>query len=80
MSEKSIYMKKLSSYIKKFFCHIGIHWMENHHYNFIDRVDGKIVYNAECACGGKWMVDSPFALLGFRVRRYSLTEKKKDNE
>ena len=54
--------------------------MENHHHNFIDRTDGKTVYNAECACGGKWMVDSPFPLLGCREKISPLTEKQKDDE
>lgn len=71
-------MPKLSSYIKKFFCLVGIHWMENHHHYFIDIVDGKTVFKAECACGEKWMVDSPFPLLGFRIKVSQPVENKKE--
>ena len=55
--------------MKKFFCRIGVHWMKNHHHNFVDCVDGKTVYNAECACGKKWMVDSLLPFWGVRVMR-----------
>lgn len=50
--------------MKKFFCKIRLHWMQNHTSNFTDKVSGKTVFNATCACGKKWMVDtlSPIAL------------------
>jgi hypothetical protein len=43
--------------------------MKNHHHNFIDKCSGKTVYNAECECGKKWMVDSLLPFGGFRVMR-----------
>lgn len=53
--------------MKKLFCKLGVHWMKNHHHNFIDVVNGKSVFNAECECGKKWLVDSLSALFGFRM-------------
>jgi hypothetical protein len=55
--------------MKKFFCSIGLHWMKNHHFNFTDKVDGKTVYNADCECGKKWMVDSLSPITLFKVPR-----------
>lgn len=49
------------------FCKIGIHWMRGHSLNFIDIASGKPVYNAECSCGRKWMVDTLFPLTMFKV-------------
>lgn len=56
--------------VKKFFCDIGWHWMENHLGNFTDKVSGKTVYNAECAiCKKEYMVDTLFPIASFKVRR-----------
>ena len=53
---------------KKLLCNMGIHWLENHSYNFRDNVSGKSVYDAECSvCGDRYMVDSLIPFLGFRV-------------
>lgn len=57
------------STMKKIMCQIGLHVMENHHHNFVDRVSGKMVYNADCACGKSWMVDSLNPVTFFRVER-----------
>ena len=53
----------------KLLCRIGIHWMSGHTSNFIDIVSGKIVFNATCPCGKKWMVDSLFPLPTFKIER-----------
>ena len=51
-------------------CKLGWHRpLVNHHHNFIDKVSGKTVYDAECPCGKKWMVDSPFGFGGFKVEK-----------
>jgi len=45
---------------KLMFCKIGIHRpLRNHYCNFIDKISGKTVFEAECPCGKKWMTDSP---------------------
>ncbi len=49
-------------------CRFNIHRpLFNHHHNFIDSVSGETVFNAECSCGKKWMVDSPFGFFGDKV-------------
>ena len=55
--------------MKKFFCFIGIHWLENHAHYFVDCVSGRSVYFAKCDCGRQWLVDSLVPFLGFRVER-----------
>ena len=51
-------------------CKLGWHRpLYNHRHNFIDKVSGKTVYNAECSCGIRYMVDSPYGFLGFKVKR-----------
>jgi hypothetical protein len=55
--------------MKKFFCFIGVHWLQNHAHAFVDIVSGKDVYRAKCECGKYWLVDSLVPLLGFRVER-----------
>ena len=44
-----------------------IHWLKNHRHNFIDRVSGKTVFTAECRCGKKFMVDTLFPIVDFKV-------------
>jgi len=49
-------------------CILGIHRpLSGHRLSFIDSVSGQTVYVAKCPCGKKWMVDSPFSMLGFKV-------------
>jgi len=43
--------------------------LKNHKHSFIDRVSGATVFNAECGCGKKWMVDSCFGFFGDKVER-----------
>ena len=60
-------------------CAIGIHRpLKGHTHNFIDKVSGQTVYNAECPCGKKWMVDSPFSFGGFKVERVLQNNKWKE--
>lgn len=52
----------------KLLCKLGIHRpLTKHKHSFIDRVSGRSVYIAECACGKEWMVDSVFPMFGFKV-------------
>lgn len=52
----------------KLLCSIGLHRpLKNHRHNFIDKVSGSTVFNAECNCGKKWMVDSCFGFFGDKV-------------
>ena len=55
--------------IKKLFCKIGIHWMENHHSYLWDYIGGTPIFSAECPCGRKWMVESAFPIVTFKVER-----------
>lgn len=43
--------------------------MKNHAYNFTDFISGKCVYDAECSCGRKWMVDTLFPITIFKVEK-----------
>ena len=53
-------------------CSFGWHRpLKNHEHNFIDVVSGNTVFNAECCCGKKWMVDSCFGFFGHKVERDS---------
>lgn len=48
-------------------CNLGIHRpLTGHTFQFIDKVSGNSVYSAKCPCGKVWLVDSPFALFGFK--------------
>ena len=53
--------------MKKLLCFIGWHWLTNHEHTFVDMVDGKDVYRADCACGKKWLTNSITPLFGFRT-------------
>lgn len=56
--------------MSKLLFRLGIHRpLFNHWYNFTDKVSGKSVYNAECFCGKKCMVDNCFGFFGFKVER-----------
>lgn len=49
---------------------MGIHRpLINHSFNFTDIVSGKSVYNVECPCGKKWMVDSMSKFFGHKVEK-----------
>lgn len=51
-------------------CRLGVHRpLRGHRHDFVDIVDGKTVYVAQCPCGQAWLVDSPFGFLGFKVRK-----------
>ena len=53
-------------------CKIGIHRpLKNHTYDFTDKVSRMTVYEAECSCGIKWMVDSPFKYFGHKIKKES---------
>ena len=55
--------------IGRILCKLKVHWMRNHHHNFIDSVSGKTVFNAECPCGKRWMVDTLSPITFFKVDR-----------
>ncbi len=55
--------------IKMFFCRIGLHWMEGHDENFFDVVAYKPVYDATCACGCIWLVETTFPIVTFKVEK-----------
>jgi len=62
--------KKDESDLGALLCSFGWHRpLKNHKHNFIDRVSGNTVFNAECSCGKKWMVDSCFGFFGDKVER-----------
>lgn len=49
-------------------CKIGIHRpLFNHKEFFVDKVSGNQIYDAECSCGKKFMVDSLLGYCGFKV-------------
>ena len=56
--------------MKKLLCLIGIHRplkvMDAH---FQDQVSGKMVFNAECSCGKKFMTDDINGWFGFKVEK-----------
>lgn len=60
----------MASKLNGVLCALGWHRpLRGHRHNFIDKVSGDTVYNAECPCGKKWMVDSPFSFFGCKVER-----------
>lgn len=63
--------KKVKRCVKRLFCLIGRHWLENHSCRFVDRVDGKEVFKANCACGRLWLVNSIHPLFGYRLEKES---------
>lgn len=68
------FTKKLSMFqnldLPLFFCKIGLHLpLKGHTYNFTDKISGKHVYDTQCPCGKKWMTDSKFSLVVFKVEK-----------
>ena len=56
--------------MKNILCRLNIHRpLKNHHHTFTDCVSGKTVFDAECPCGLKFMVDSQFGFCGFKVAK-----------
>jgi len=54
--------------IFKLLCKIGWHRpLFKHEYSFTDKINGDLIYVAECPCGRKWMVSSKIPMLGFKV-------------
>jgi hypothetical protein len=54
----------------KILCKLGWHRpLYNHRFNFVETYSGKTVYNAECRCGIRFMVDSLSGFGGFKVKR-----------
>ena len=61
---------------QKVFCKIGLHWpMRNHTIAFLDIVNSKQIYYAECPCGEKWMVDTKCPYPLFKVNQKQKMEK-----
>jgi hypothetical protein len=51
-------------------CRLGVHRpLSGHSHLFVDSVSGKTVFGARCPCGRRWMVDSLYGFLGFKVER-----------
>ena len=52
----------------KWLCKIGIHRpLFGHYCSFIDKINHKEVFKAQCCCGKRWLTDSVFGWLGFKV-------------
>ena len=48
--------------IKKIFCKLGIHMLENHVYSFYDNIGMQPVYRADCSCGKQWLDSTTFPI------------------
>lgn len=56
--------------MKKLLCLLNIHWLINHVFDFVDIVDNKSVYNAQCSiCKKYFLVDSLIPFMGFKVEK-----------
>jgi hypothetical protein len=60
----------------KWLCKIGIHRpLFGHYCTFVDKISQKDVFKARCFCGRRWLTDSVFGWLGFKVEIFHKEEE-----